>query len=159
MKNPIVMLLAAMLIAGCATPYTNDGLTGGASETQLSTSQWQVRFRGNGYTTPDKAADYCLLRCADIALREGFPFFVLIGENTRVDERRWTQPEAYRAELHRTGPDTYKGTVTGGPVQWRASFPTANNRILLLKTNPENAPEVYDAAIVARSLRQKYGIK
>ena len=43
----------------------------GFSETQLDTNVYTVRFSGNGYTSPSKAADFALLRSAEITLMRG----------------------------------------------------------------------------------------
>ncbi len=158
MRTILLSILAAVCLAGCSTPYGDNGLIGGASETQLSATQWQVRFRGNGYTSADKAADFCLLRCADIAIREGYPFFVIVDAGTRVDAQTWEQPGEYQSAVRRTGPNTYQARTTGGPTTWNIRRPTTNNTIVLLKDQTARG-DAYDAAIIARSLRKKYGIK
>lgn len=155
---PLLALAVAALLAGCATPYQNDSLIGGASETQLSATQYRVRFRGNAHTTPERAADYCLLRCAEIALREGFPCFAIVDERTRVDHTTWEQPGAYQADLRRTGPNTYRANVTGGPTTWNYARPTADNTIVLLGTEAKG-PSVYEAAFITKSVKARYGIK
>ena len=155
---PLLALAVAALIAGCATPYQNDGLIGGASETQLSATQYRVRFRGNAHTTPDRAADYCLLRCAEIALREGFPCFAIVDERTRVDHTEWQQPGTYQADLRRTGPNTYRANMTGGPTTWNYNRPTADNTIVLLGADAKG-PSVYEAAFITKSVKARYAIK
>ncbi|HLP07901.1 MAG TPA: hypothetical protein VK178_07025 [Opitutaceae bacterium] len=158
MKRALFPLIVAVLIGGCATPYQNDGLIGGASETQLSATQYRVRFRGNAHTTPERAADFCLLRCAEIALREGFPCFAIVDERTRVDHTEWQQPGAYQADLRRTGPNTYQGNVTGGPTTWNYARPTTDNSIVLLGADAKG-PSVYEAAFITKSVKARYGIK
>lgn len=158
MKRILLPLIVAALLAGCATPYQNDSLIGGASETALSPTQYQVRFRGNAHTTPDRAADYCLLRCAEIALREGFEFFAIVDERTRVDHSTWEQRRSYQTTIQRTGNGTYSGTTTGGAQTWHYNRPTANNTVVLLIEQTSDG-RAYEAAFVARSLKAKYGIK
>lgn len=159
MKSPLfaIALAACALLAGCATPYQNDSLIGGASETALGATQYRVRFRGNAHTTPERAADYCLLRCAEIALREGFPYFAIVDERTRVDHTQWEQPGAYQARLRRTGPNTYQANVTGGPTTWHYNRPTADNMIVLL-ADADGDPRVYEAARVTAGIKARYKI-
>ena len=59
--------LASLVLAltGCMTAYQPDGLTGGYSEVQLSENVWRVSFKGNGYTSRERAVDMALLRSAD----------------------------------------------------------------------------------------------
>jgi hypothetical protein len=62
-------------IQACATGYKSDGFVGGYSETQLDENVFKVAFRGNGYTRQDRAADFTLLRSAELALKSGYSYF------------------------------------------------------------------------------------
>ena len=62
MTNILILITIAVLSAGCATAYQKQGLTGGFSETQLGENVFQISFKGNGYTSQDRASDFTLLR-------------------------------------------------------------------------------------------------
>ena len=47
-------------------------MSGGFTESQLDTNVFRVTFKGNGYTSPDRAEDMALLRSAELALQHGF---------------------------------------------------------------------------------------
>ncbi len=76
----MAILLAVLGSSGCAfmmpTPYqpysTWNG--GGFTETEVQPGLFLVRFIGNESTTPDRTADYALLRAADICLQRGKAF-------------------------------------------------------------------------------------
>jgi hypothetical protein len=68
-----------LLFAGCATEFTPSSGGDGYSETQLSPTSFQVTFRGNTKTTPERAHDFALLRAAEIALSNKCNHFAVIS--------------------------------------------------------------------------------
>lgn len=84
-------LLLPMLLAGCATGYHSTGFTGGFSETWLAPDVVRVNFRGNGWTDPERAQDFALLRAAELGMTRGFSHVVVRSEqdSTRLDLSRY----------------------------------------------------------------------
>jgi hypothetical protein len=80
----VLMLVSA---AGC-TAYQSAGITGGSSEMRLSATTYQVRFRGNGYTSPARVATFMLRRAAELTLEQGYRYF-LMGDEQNRDRRDW----------------------------------------------------------------------
>ena len=75
-------VLALALLASCATSYQDSGtpllgLTGGYWEQKGPGELIKVGFLGNSNITREKVGTYLLFRCAEIAKREGKPFFAL----------------------------------------------------------------------------------
>ena len=66
----IITAITFLLLIACATPYQSGGFMGGFNEVQLAEDSYQVSFGGNGYTSTQRAIDFTLLRCADIAIRK-----------------------------------------------------------------------------------------
>src|SRR5262245_65287639 len=81
-STPILVAFAAFLLSGCATSYQSNGFTGGYSETQLAPDVFRVAFRGNRYTSPEQARDFCMLRAAELALQHGFTHLARSEEHT-----------------------------------------------------------------------------
>ena len=79
MRYPALVILSALLLAGCATEFTPSSGGDGYSETQLSPTSFQVTFRGNTKTTPERAYDFALLRAAELALANKCAHFVVIS--------------------------------------------------------------------------------
>ncbi len=71
-----------LIISSCAlsksTSYQSRALTGGYTETRLGEDMFDVRFAGNGWTAAEKTTDFCLLRCAELAEENSYPYFVII---------------------------------------------------------------------------------
>lgn len=160
---PLTLLLSgAVLAAACATRYQNVGLTGGYSETQLAEEVFRVSFAGNGFTSMERAVDFALLRSAELALAHGFSYFIIVAENTVIDESTFTTP----TQSTTTGSVSESGnfsstTTTVGGQSYRVMKPSATNTIVLLREKRvgEDAGFVYEAEFVAGSIRNKYGIR
>ena len=79
MRIRLVALSVACLLAGCATAYQPDGVSGGYADRLLSDNTALVSFRGNRFSTPETLHAYLLRRCADVTLQNGFNYFVLVN--------------------------------------------------------------------------------
>jgi len=148
--------IGALISLGCATTYQSKGFTGGFSETQLAENIFQVRFRGNAYTSMERATDFTLLRSAELALQHGYPYFVVIDDAQHVDTSTYTtQPKAT------TNVDVFAGTATttyAGGETYVYRKPSVANTIVCFKERPGNAPVVFEAAFIQQSIRAKYGL-
>jgi len=76
--------LVAVLIplAGCATAYQHEKITGGYLDFPLEDTTYRVRFKGNNYTSRDKVELFLLYRCAELTEQLGYDHFVLLSEDT-----------------------------------------------------------------------------
>src|SRR5580704_14863845 len=92
MKLSPIFLIAAALFAGCQTPYKSNGLMGGYSETWYAPEAVRVTFRGNGYTSSERAQDFALLRASELALQHGFAFFAVVDESNTTSVSTFTTP-------------------------------------------------------------------
>lgn len=150
------------LLVGCATPYQKSGFAGGFDETRLGENIFRVNFKGNGYTSKQRAQDFTLLRCAELSLENGYPFFVIVDGSTQSNS-------AYAPGVA-TSSTTASGNTYGNQFSGRAttttygggfafSYPTTDNTIMGMKEKPESAQAVvYDSKFVVQSLRKKYEI-
>ena len=75
MKLKLGLMVMIVFLAGCATEYAPSHGGDGYSETQLSETSFQITFRGNTKTTPERAYDFAMLRAAEIAISKGRQFF------------------------------------------------------------------------------------
>jgi len=78
MMRHVLLLAMALFLAGCATKYQPQSITGGYQELQLAPDLYRVSFAGNGYTDRERAAAFCLLRCAELTLRSGYRYFAIL---------------------------------------------------------------------------------
>jgi len=154
-----IMVLA---LTGCATTYQRQSFTGGYSETQLGENVFQVSFRGNGYTSRERASDFSILRCAELALENGFRYFVIIDSEKYSKTGAYTTPTQSYTTANAYGYGNYAhGTATtttyGGQTVF-ISKPRATNTILCFKEKPETDGLFFDAEFVVKSIKQKYRI-
>jgi hypothetical protein len=91
MPRLLVITLAALLSA-CATPYQPQGFAGGYTETQLDRNVFRVTFKGNGYTSRERADEMALLRSAQLALLHGFTHFVIVDGRSSTQYGAFTTP-------------------------------------------------------------------
>lgn len=161
----IAGLLLMAALAGCATGYQSSGFTGGFSETQLDVNMWRVSFKGNGYTSADRAEEMTLLRCADLAQQNGFTHFAIVAAGTRSDAfvvntmpststTTGTVSHAYGSTYNYTA-----NTQQGPKTSFVGTRPSSTNTIVAFKGRPENFQgQVYDAQFIYNSLGKKYGV-
>ncbi len=163
MRTHIILAIFVALLAACATAYQKQGLMGGFSETQLGENVFKVTFKGNSFTSRERASDFTLLRSAELALEKGYKYFII------VDSEKYTKTEAYTTPTtsHTTG-SAYgtrnraygsATTTTSGGKTYYYSKPRSTNTIVCFKEKPNVDGLVYDTAFVTKSIKKKYDIK
>lgn len=146
-------LIVALLLWGCATPYQNTSVMGGFDEVQYSKNTWKVTFKGNAYTGKDTVADYCLLRCAEICLENGYKYFSLISNKEYTKNSTYSTPAYSTTNL--IGNTAYTNTYGGQTYNY--SKPRASNEIICFEEKPNG--HSYDADFIIKSIKAKYEIE
>jgi hypothetical protein len=70
-------LVAALMVAACASPYGQNTVIGGYSDTRIDDTHYQVRFDGNGNSSQERVWNFWLYRCAELTKQKGFTYFAL----------------------------------------------------------------------------------
>jgi hypothetical protein len=161
--NQLRALIVMMLVVGgCATAYKPVGFSGGYSETRLGDNIFQVTFRGNGYTNAERAADFSLLRAAELATENWFSHFIVVDTSHNQRLSTYTTPITSQTtgSAYASGSTLYgqATTTTYGGQTYLISKPSSTNTIVCFKEQPEVNVLVYEAEYVRNSIRQKYGI-
>ena len=147
------------------------GIDGGYSELRRGIDTWAVRYTGDQYMTGTTVRDLTLLRCAEIAKKAGFQWFVITDKiNESGHDLRDTTVNANPVQYtDRSSSGASSGqmaakTSTAGPGE---ATPTrmSNTRFIsqyryeikCFREDPGDA-EALDAAVVESELRAKYGI-
>lgn len=158
----ITAISLAIILGGCATTYQPEGFSGGFSETQLDTNVFRVSFRGNGYTSAERAEELALLRSAELTLKNGFTHFVVIDGRSREQLGTYTTPTQSYTTANATayGNSAYgtARTTTYGGQTFLISKPSTTNTIMCFTGKPDIQALVYDAKFVCNSLGQKHGV-
>jgi hypothetical protein len=74
-------LAAALALASCATPYTENGMgfLGGVEAQMITDDTARISARGNAYTDQARIEDFVLLKSAQTALDHGFTHFAIVS--------------------------------------------------------------------------------
>ena len=73
----IKLVIAILLLTGCATTYQAKGVSGGYSDTQIDENSYRVTFAGNGFSAKDQVENMLLLRAAELTNEKGFDWFTV----------------------------------------------------------------------------------
>lgn len=182
MNTKLLYLLSIIgiitILSGCSTTYKSTGLTGGYSDTRLSSDIFQVSFRGNGFTSREKASDFSLLRAAELTIQNGFNYFIILNKENYLRNSTYTTPTTYRTNLNtnsysnfntnsysnniygNVNTNTYGNayTTASGGQTINVSKPTANNTIKCFKNKPNVNMIIYEAKFIITSIKSKYDI-
>lgn len=154
--------VGVLLLAGCATSYQSTGFTGGYSETKLAPDVVRVVFRGNAYTKKERAQDLALLRAAELSLAAGYPYFMVLSENSETKAHSFTTAGSSHTtgSAHFVGNQAYySGQTTYQPGQTMTFFKPETG--ILVRFLKEKQPDVFvfDAAFLLRELKEKYKVQ
>lgn len=155
MKEFVIVLFSLILLTGCATKYQSVGFTGGYSETKLGENIFQVTFEGNGYTSTTRANDLALLRASELAITNGYKYFIITSSFSDSSNFAYSTPKVYNTTFNGNSATTYS---SGGNTFFIAK-PSSSNTIICFKDKPENFLLVYDAKFLYESLSVKYGVE
>ncbi|MHC5034193.1 MAG: CC0125/CC1285 family lipoprotein [Planctomycetota bacterium] len=79
MRAAVLVGLAAIVLCGCAGPYHRRDYSGwGYSEHRISADAFSVEFAGKSGLPRASVEAYLLRRCAEITLREGGSYFIVV---------------------------------------------------------------------------------
>ena len=148
----ILLVLLLLLLNACAKPLQPDNYADLISSTQLEQDTFQVSYGRDTSNEDERAIDLSLLRSAEVALRNGFNYFVIVEADeaaSAVTETAYTdgQVDGY---LVTSG---YEPTTHGGN-SYTHSNPGAENTIVCFKERPDGF--AYVALFVKATLRAKY---
>lgn len=156
-------ILVLLLLSGCATSYQQEGATGGFNDYQVSKDTFMIKFRGNGYTKKDRAADFSLLRAAEVTLKNGYSYFAIIGGNVDTANSSFTTPASYNTygTANTYGNTSYINATTyqTGGQTFNVSRHTSTLQIKCFKKEQKLNTTLYDAKMVQSSLKAQYNIK
>lgn len=136
-----------LLLGGCETTYEPYDVWSGTGFRDASADRnvFVTFFRGVGGTTDDRkerVADFTLLRMAELCLKNGYPYFVLLeGYGQGLDEREVTEKNEPVAEDYNI---------------MRARVDNASALALGYREIPEAGNTYFDARKVVDTLNQKY---
>ena len=132
----IHLVLLLLLLTACAKPLQPDNYGDLISSTQVDQDTFQVSSPGSADSEDERSIDLSLLRSAEIALENGFNYFVIVKSDG-------LENSAYEA-------------TTYGDESYAHSDPGTTNTIVCFKEKPQGF--AYVALFVKASLRAKYNL-
>lgn len=156
-----VVTIPLLALTACATAYqSSNHFTGGFDEIALAPNVYKVTFKGNGYTSSERAEGLALLRSADLTLQKGFKYFALADSKSATSHSSYTTPVTANTTANVTAfGNTAYGTATttysGGQTVF-ISKPRAANLVVMFPERPQIDGMVFDAEFICQSLGPKY---
>ena len=101
--RPVVLAaaLASASLAGCSTPtpyqpaMAGHRTSGGYSEQRISEDRYRVNFAGNSLTSRDRVEGYLLFRAAELTVRDGYDWFLIVDRLTEHDVETYVEPDPF----------------------------------------------------------------
>jgi hypothetical protein len=156
------LLLAVVALAGCATAYKPNSFwnDGGFTETEVQPGLFQVKFKGNEFTTQDRTADLAMLRAADLCLSRG-KSHMFLGDVATKSVQSGVAP-GYSSTSGTATVTSYGNTayVTGNAYTTTippASFYRPQSGLTVACTESKDGG-AWDAAFLSQAMRSKYKI-
>lgn len=87
-----LLIILALIVAGCSTPYQDMGFTGGVLAQQMTSNTYRIVARGNGYTAGTTVQDYTVLKAAETAKKAGATHFAIISASDASSTGHVTTP-------------------------------------------------------------------
>lgn len=157
-----VILLVGVLVVfliGCATPYQSSGFRGGFDETRLDDNSFMVDFRGNGFTSKERAYDFTLLRSAELTLEHGYKYFIIVSGNEYSSEYTTQSYSTTDTKVNVYGNTANAKSTTKNYGGYTISKPSAKNIIVCFEEKPTGQILVYNAKYVMKDIGKEYGVK
>jgi len=154
MKSKL-LILVAVLLGGCATGYQEKGHSGGYSQTRLDKNVFKVNFKGNGYTSREKADDFAMMRAAELTLESGYQYFSIAESSYDPRKTSMSSPVYATTNVNSYGNNSQSTTVLSGGETYDVSRPEITKLIICYSEKPNNILS-FEAKYVLDSLKGKY---
>ena len=161
----LILCAVALSISGCITPYEHHNVWtgGGFDELQLSENSWKVSFRGNEFDDKNRIYDLCLLRCAELTLKNGYKHFSVVTRENTSEVGSFTTP-SYTTPSYTTqvgsGLGAFQSTTGGqtyGGQNIITSSPSSSIEIVCYASKPTELHS-YSAEYLKQAIKAKYQI-
>jgi len=80
----LIFATALLCLTGCATNYQSASFWGnGYTSYRIAEDTHSITFRGNQYTTKERAEQFAMLRAAELTLESGYTHFLVLEQKDR----------------------------------------------------------------------------
>lgn len=108
-RAAVAAALMSVAVSACstATPYQPDiagqRVSGGYSEAKLGEDRYRVNFEGNTLTSRDRVEGYLLYRAAELTVRDGYDWFLILDRLTEHDVETYVEPDPFYRPWYGSG--------------------------------------------------------
>lgn len=152
-----LIFITASLLGGCAASYKSKDVWGGYAEARIDENVFHVSFKGNTFTSRERVNDFSLLRSAEVALENGYDYFVVLDQQrpgTKIIESTQFGSPSMSSYAGRAGPSR---EVSGGR-KTTVSNPVTETLIACFTEKPETVNS-FNASELVRSIKSKYELE
>ncbi len=142
----ILALFTLLASVACVTAYQPSGFMGGFTESRLGPDLFTVRFNANAFTGAARVHDFTMLRAAELTLKSGYRYFVILAEKDTTSRQQST---------HTSYNSFWGGWNTN---QSSTIKPGQEIRVRCFRDKPRGNTYVYDARFIETEMRQKYSL-
>lgn len=155
----LIIGLAGVLLAGCATQYGDMGFAGGVRADQMAADQYRIVSRGNGFSDSTTIADFAIRKAAEVTLESGNEWFLVMGrqDQTGVSQSVTQAPTTTYGNVSAYGNTaTYNETTYGGGVNIQTVVKPGEDLMIKVGRGPRPGA-AYDAAETLRYVVARTG--
>lgn len=155
----VLILFLCLWLGGCTTGYHKRSWTGGYSDIQIQDDIFKITFDGNTNTGSDRAENFALLRSAEVALENGYKYFIIIESRTKTQPEAYTIPAITQTAGSVEGETFQRTTTVSGGQTYVYQNPGVAYTIKCFKDKPQDSSTlVYDAQQVRANLKRQYNL-
>ncbi len=156
--------LFILTLTAC-TPYQESGFLGGVDATQLNDRLFQIRARGNAYTSGTRIRDYALLKASEITREAGYVAFRVVDSQDISTAGSYTTPGS--ASSSTTGQINSYGSYGNYTANTTTTYTAPKTRTfikpgqtiriyLLTDEEARQYTDAYDANLIYSQIAPKY---
>lgn len=118
---------------------------------------FEVSFKRNSFTTTERVKNFSLLRSAEVALENGYPYFVVIEQSQPVTVFTESMPLGFTSMSSYSAHGRHDRTASGGRKEY-ISNPITKTLIACFSEKPKSVIS-YDAENIVKYIKSKYEIQ
>jgi hypothetical protein len=125
----------------------------------LDENVFNITFRGNGYTSMERASDFTYLRASDLTINNGYTYFAITYASKNVSTSSFTTASETTTQVNFYGNSAYATSQTVPGQTYTVKRPDVEMTIICFKDKPQTEATVFSAKFLSRSIRKKYGME
>ena len=136
-----LFIFVTIFLAGCATGYQQQSLTGGYTDSLTGKTTATVSFKSNAFTSAEETRRFAMRRAAEVTLANGYDYFLVENDN------QYVKSQQLQGSVNCTtiGYSTTCNPIGGGTIR----KPVTQLDIRMFKGEVPNQSGYYDARFLA----------